>query len=101
MVLGLVVASNAYADIEKIYAQSCATCHDSGTFNAPKKGDVAIWHRLNQQKGQEALIKSMPLYLYPTVFWSFYRWSPHSNCRSTDPQLMFHCHLSNTKSLKT
>ena len=37
MVLGLVVASNAYADIEKIYAQSCATCHDSGTFNAPKK----------------------------------------------------------------
>lgn len=37
MVLGLVVVSNAYADVEKIYAQSCATCHDSGTFNAPKK----------------------------------------------------------------
>ncbi len=59
MVLGLVVASNAYADIEKIYAQSCATCHDGGTFNAPKKGDVATWHRLNQQKGKEALIKSI------------------------------------------
>ena len=59
MVLGLIVASNAYADVEKIYAQSCATCHDSGTFNAPKNGDVATWHRLNQQKGQEALIKSI------------------------------------------
>ncbi|WP_049237372.1 c-type cytochrome [Moraxella canis] len=58
MVLGLAVVSTAQADVSQTYTKSCAACHDSGTFNAPKKGDVATWNRLNQQKGKEALIKS-------------------------------------------
>lgn len=48
-----------------------------------------------------ALNNQCPPYSYPTVFWSFYQCNPHSNCQSTDPQPMFHCHLSNTKNLMT
>ena len=58
MVLGLVVASNAYADIEKYTLKAVQLVMIAVLLMHPK-GDVAIWHRLNQQKGQEALIKSI------------------------------------------
>ncbi|MFB6348036.1 c-type cytochrome [Moraxella marmotae] len=46
------------ADIGKTYEQSCAACHDTGAFDAPKKGDTATWQQLKSQKGIEKLVKS-------------------------------------------
>lgn len=54
----LMIGSAAYADVAATYNKSCATCHDSGALNAPKKGDVAKWQSLKSQKGMDALIKS-------------------------------------------
>ena len=47
------------ADIEKVYAESCAACHDSGALNAIKKGDTDKWQQLIKQKGMPALISSV------------------------------------------
>lgn len=47
------------ADVQKIYSDSCAACHDLGALNAPKKGDKARWQALKQQKGMEGLVKSV------------------------------------------
>lgn len=56
--LALVMASASHADVASTYAKTCATCHDSGALNAPKRGDKATWDRLKSQKGMEGLIKS-------------------------------------------
>lgn len=46
------------SDVATTYQKACSACHDSGAFNAPKKGDTATWERLKSQKGMEALVKS-------------------------------------------
>ncbi|WII95744.1 c-type cytochrome [Moraxella haemolytica] len=56
--LALSVASITHADVASIYKDTCATCHDSGALNAPKKGDKATWDRLKTQKGVDTLIKN-------------------------------------------
>ncbi len=56
--LGLASTSLVHADIAQTYNKSCATCHDSGALNAPKKGDSATWQKLTEQKGQAALVKA-------------------------------------------
>lgn len=48
----------ANADTAKTYAQTCGVCHDSGSLNAPKKGDKATWDKLKAQKGMDKLVKS-------------------------------------------
>ncbi len=47
-----------HADVAATYSKSCATCHDTGEFNAPKKGDGATWQKLKAQKGMDGLVKS-------------------------------------------
>ncbi|MDO5652346.1 MAG: c-type cytochrome [Moraxella sp.] len=48
----------ASADVASTYAKTCATCHDSGALNAPKRGDSAKWAALKSQKGVDGLVKS-------------------------------------------
>ncbi len=52
------MASTSHADVATTYKQTCATCHDSGALNAPKKGDKATWSKLKTQKGMDALVKN-------------------------------------------
>lgn len=52
-------AQLAQADVGSLYNDSCAACHDSGALNAIKKGDTARWNALIQQKGMDALVKSV------------------------------------------
>lgn len=52
-------AQLAQADVASLYSDSCAACHDSGALNAIKKGDTARWNALIQQKGMNALVKSV------------------------------------------
>lgn len=52
------MASISHADVATTYKQTCATCHDSGALNAPKKGDKSTWDKLKSQKGMDGLIKS-------------------------------------------
>lgn len=52
-------AQLAHADVGKLYSDSCAACHDSGALNAIKKGDTARWNALIQQKGMDALVRSV------------------------------------------
>lgn len=47
----------ALADVKSLYQETCATCHDSGALNAPKKGDSAKWNALKQTKGMATLVK--------------------------------------------
>lgn len=46
------------ADVAKIYANSCATCHDTGALNAPKKGDKAAWDKV-MKKGMPNLVHAV------------------------------------------
>lgn len=48
----------SHATVTDLYNKSCATCHDSGSLNAPKKGDKAVWIKLKSQKGMDGLVKS-------------------------------------------
>lgn len=52
-------AQLAQADVGKLYNDSCAACHDSGALNAIKKGDSARWNALIEQKGMDALVRSV------------------------------------------
>ncbi|OOR92950.1 cytochrome c5 family protein [Moraxella caviae] len=54
----VLVSAPAVAAVADTYQKTCATCHDSGALNAPKKGDTAIWERLKSQKGMDALVQS-------------------------------------------
>lgn len=47
------------ADVATRYEASCATCHSSGAFNAPQKGDTQYWQKLKAQKGMPALVESV------------------------------------------
>ena len=54
-----VVSQHAGAvDVAAIYTKSCATCHDSGALNAPKKGDKAAWDQV-MKKGMPALVSAV------------------------------------------
>lgn len=47
---GVLLQGPVRADgIDAKYAKSCATCHDSGALNAPRKGDAAAWSPRLQQ----------------------------------------------------
>ncbi|WP_264480624.1 c-type cytochrome [Psychrobacter sp. I-STPA6b] len=59
LTIGMVGNSQAANDIATIYADSCATCHDTGALNAPKTGDVAVWKRLEDKKGMAGLVNSV------------------------------------------
>ncbi|MGP4713727.1 c-type cytochrome [Psychrobacter sp. DM8] len=60
VILSLSAATTVQAaDVEAIYNDSCAACHDSGALRAIKKGDSAKWQKLIQQKGMPALIDSV------------------------------------------
>ncbi len=54
----LCLTQASHADTAATYSKSCATCHDTGEFNAPKKGDSATWQKLKAQKGMDGLVKS-------------------------------------------
>lgn len=58
VLVAFVGMGSAFADTASTYQKSCATCHDSGALNAPKKGDKATWQRLKSQKGMAGLVKS-------------------------------------------
>lgn len=47
------------ADVAERYNASCATCHSSGAFNAPQKGDTQYWKNLNAEKGMPALVDAV------------------------------------------
>ncbi|WP_296405490.1 c-type cytochrome [Psychrobacter sp.] len=49
------------AGVAERYDASCATCHSSGAFNAPQKGDAPYWNKLKTEKGMPALVKSVKL----------------------------------------
>ena len=38
------------ADVAKRYEASCATCHSSGAFDAPQKGDSQYCEKLKSEK---------------------------------------------------
>lgn len=59
LIITIIMASSATADIASTYDRSCAACHNSGALNAIKKGDSAKWQQLKQQKGMPALIQSV------------------------------------------
>lgn len=56
--LALVATGVSHADVATTYQKTCATCHDSGALNAPKKGDKATWDKLKAQKGMDTLVKN-------------------------------------------
>ncbi|WP_435979831.1 c-type cytochrome [Psychrobacter sp. DM4] len=59
-IMSLAMTTGVYAaDIEAIYDDSCAACHNSGALKAIKKGDSAKWQKLIQQKGMPTLIDSV------------------------------------------
>lgn len=45
-------------DIAQTYATTCGVCHETGSLNAPKKGDHATWQRLIAQKGMDNLVNA-------------------------------------------
>ncbi len=47
------------ADVAERYEASCATCHSSGAFTAPQKGDTQYWEKLKSEKGMPALVESV------------------------------------------
>lgn len=47
------------ANVADRYEASCATCHSSGAFNAPQKGDVQYWKKLKSEKGMPALVNAV------------------------------------------
>ena len=49
------------ADVAKRYEASCATCHSSGAFDAPQKGDSQYWEKLKSEKGMAALVDSVKI----------------------------------------
>lgn len=43
--------------VERLYLQSCTSCHERGLANAPRRGDQARWQRLIDDKGMETLVR--------------------------------------------
>ena len=54
----ILLANSSFADTASTYQKTCATCHEGGVLNAPKKGDKTTWQHLMSQKGMDGLVKS-------------------------------------------
>ena len=54
---GQIVATEAIPMGERVYNNSCSTCHKSGVANAPKAGDKLAWAP-RIAKGMDALMQS-------------------------------------------
>lgn len=60
MVVSLTMTMGSYAaDIDVVYDDACATCHDSGALRSIERGDSAKWQQRIEQKGMPALIDSV------------------------------------------
>ena len=54
---GQIIATEAIPMGERVYNNSCSTCHKSGVANAPKAGDKLAWAP-RIAKGMDALMQS-------------------------------------------
>ena len=43
--------------VERLYFQSCTSCHERGLANAPRRGDQVRWQALIDEKGMETLVR--------------------------------------------
>jgi cytochrome c5 len=52
------VAEGQAFNVEQVYQQSCAVCHNSGMAGAPKLGDDAVWASAIEEKGIATLVQN-------------------------------------------
>jgi cytochrome c5 len=52
------VAEGQAFNVEQVYQQSCAVCHNSGMAGAPKLGDEALWASRIEEKGFATLVQN-------------------------------------------